>query len=144
MKILIIHGPNLNLLGKREPEKYGVTNSDDLVRLLKSDFESDDISYFQSNIEGEIINTIQQAEKIYEGILINAGGFSHTSVGISDAIRSIRIPAIAVHITNIYSRETYRHKDIVGEACFGSITGLGIKGYTLAMECLSDKIKEKG
>lgn len=142
MKILVIHGPNLNLLGTREPEKYGLYDSDGIIANLRNMFHEDEISYFQSNTEGEIVNIIQEANNNSDGILINAGGFSHTSVAIADAIQSIDIPCFAVHITNIYQREPFRHVDIIGNACQGTITGLGVEGYTLAMECLTDKIKE--
>ncbi|NQW43474.1 MAG: type II 3-dehydroquinate dehydratase [Bacteroidetes bacterium] len=139
-KVLLIHGPNLNLLGIREPEKYGHMTSELMVENLKLKFKDIELTYFQSNVEGEIVNNIQQAKEIIDGILINAGGFSHTSVAIADAIRSINLPVIAVHITNIYQREGYRHADIVGESCKGAIVGLGIEGYELAMECLMEEI----
>ncbi len=140
MDILIIHGPNLNLLGSREPEKYGTTSSEDILRGLTDKYPDIKFHYFQSNAEGEIINRIQEAASSVQGILINAGGFSHTSVAIADAVRSIKIPVMAVHITNIYQREDYRHTDIIGEACMGTIAGLGPEGYSLALECLTDKI----
>ena len=142
MKILVIHGPNLNLLGNREPEKYGNSSSDDIVDFLRIQFSETNILYFQSNIEGEIINAIQQAANNTDGILINAGGFSHTSVAIADAITSVAMPVISVHITNIFQREEFRHSDIIGNACQGTIAGLGIEGYALAMDCLLDKIRE--
>lgn len=140
MKILLLHGPNLNLLGEREPEKYGRLSSEGILEGLKRDFPKEDIQYFQSNIEGEIVNIIQQAQEQFDGLLINAGAFSHTSVAIADAIRSTHIQCIAVHITNIYQREAYRHTDLVGEACTGCIVGLGTDGYKLAMECLLDNL----
>ncbi len=140
MKILLIHGPNLNLLGEREPEKYGHASSGAIVAELQRQFGSVTLDYFQSNIEGELVNAIQQASKSHDGILINAGAFSHTSVAMADAIRSIDIPCFCVHITNIYQRETYRHQDLVGEACKGAIVGLGTKGYLLALECLLEEV----
>lgn len=141
MKILLIHGPNLNLLGMREPDKYGTANAESILANLKIQFPNDTISYFQSNAESEIINAIQNAKTDnYSGILINAGGLSHTSISIADAIRGIGLPTISVHITNIYQRENYRHMDIIGDACSGSIVGLGTDGYQLAMECLIDEI----
>ncbi len=139
-KVLLLHGPNLNLLGSREPEKYGKTTSEEIVRDLKSQFPDIAIDYLQSNQEGELTDIIQKSTANYSGLLINAGGLSHTSVAMADAIRSIAIPTIAVHISNIYNREDYRHTDIVGEACKGSITGLGTAGYALALECLLDEI----
>ncbi len=142
MEILIIHGPNLNLLGSREPEKYGSVSSEDIVKGLKSKYPELSLHYFQSNTEGKIVDRIQEASTSMQGILINAGGFSHTSVAIADAVKSIKIPVIAVHITNIYQREDYRHTDIVGDACMGTIAGIGPEGYSLALECLTDKISE--
>jgi 3-dehydroquinate dehydratase-2 len=142
MKILLIHGPNLNLLGSRQPEKYGNSSSEEILQHLQSGFSNGEISYFQSNSEAEIIREIQEANHHVDGILINAGGYSHTSIAIADAIRSIAIPAISIHISNIYNREIYRHTDIIGDACFGTIAGLGIEGYALALECLYDKITE--
>ena len=140
MRILLIHGPNLNLLGEREPEKYGHLSSEGIVDGLKKNFPQEDIQYFQSNTEGEIVNAIQQARGQFDGLLINAGAFSHTSIAIADAIRGIQLPCIGVHITDIYQREAYRHTDLVGEACSGCIAGLGTEGYALAFECLLDKL----
>lgn len=142
MEILIIHGPNLNLLGSREPEKYGSVSSEAIVQGLKSKYPELSLHYFQSNTEGDIVDRIQEASTSMQGILINAGGFSHTSVAIADAVKSIKIPVIAVHITNIYQREEYRHTDIIGDACAGTIAGIGPEGYSLALECLTDKISE--
>ncbi len=136
-KILLIHGPNLNLLGKREVEHYGNIDTEKIIQSLKEQFANIELHYYQSNLEGEIINTIQQANN-YDGILINAGAYSHTSIGISDALKTLKIPKINIHISNIYRRENYRHTDIVGNSCNGSIVGLGTDGYSLAMECLMD------
>ena len=141
MHILLIHGPNLNLLGTREPAKYGTANSENIVADLQSKFPDCNIAYFQSNAEGELVNAIQKAKGNYQGLLINAGGLSHSSISMADAIRSIDMPCISIHITNIYQRETYRHQDIIGEACKGAIVGLGTDGYQLAMECLLDEIQ---
>jgi 3-dehydroquinate dehydratase-2 len=142
MNILLIHGPNLNLLGTREPDQYGNASSETIVRDLKTQFLDCTIAYFQSNDEGELVNAIQDAKHNIQGILINAGGLSHSSISIADAIRSIGLPCISIHITNIYQRESYRHHDIVGEACNGAIVGLGIEGYPMALECLIDKLKK--
>lgn len=139
-KVLLLHGPNLNLLGSREPEKYGHATSEAIVNDLKNRFPDIALDYLQSNQEGELTDIIQKSAATYSGILINAGGLSHTSIAMADAIRSIAIPSIAIHISNIYNRENYRHTDIVGEACKGSITGLGTAGYALALECLLDEI----
>ena len=142
MNILLIHGPNLNLLGTREPAIYGTANSENIVADLQSKFPDCNIAYFQSNDEGELVNAIQKAKDKYQGLLINAGGLSHSSISIADAIRSTKLPCISVHITNIYQREAYRHQDIIGEACNGDIVGLGTDGYQLAMECLLDEIQK--
>lgn len=142
MNILLIHGPNLNLLGTREPAKYGNANSEKIVADLQSKFPDCNIAYFQSNAEGELVNAIQKAKDNFQGLLINAGGLSHSSISMADAIRSIGLPCISIHITNIYQRESYRHQDIIGEACKGAIVGLGTDGYQLAMECLLDEIQK--
>ncbi len=139
-KILLIHGPNLNLLGIREPEKYGYATSEDIFKHLKATYSVNKIDYFQSNAEADIVNAIQQSKAQYDGILINAGALSHTSIAIADAIKSVNLPCMAIHITNIYHREDYRHIDIVGDACVGAIVGLGVEGYDLAIETLLDYI----
>ncbi len=136
MTVLLLHGPNLNLLGEREKSTYGTLSSEALVEKLRNEFPGVTIDYFQSNHESELVDRIQGARHTHQGILINAGAFSHTSVAIADAVRSVPLPSICVHITNIYKREAYRHTDLVGEACRGAIVGLGTEGYTLAMECL--------
>lgn len=141
-KVLLIHGPNLNLLGEREPETYGNTSEKELLAELRRDFPGIEINFFQSNHEGELTETIQKAGKDVDGILINAGAYSHTSVAMADALNSIGTPAISVHISNIYRREAFRHKDMIASACKGSIVGLGIQGYSLAMECLLDLLKD--
>jgi 3-dehydroquinate dehydratase-2 len=141
IKILLIHGPNLNLLGEREPSAYGVKSSETVLEELRNEFPNIEIEYFQSNSESDLVDTIQASRKTCQGILINAGAFSHTSIAIADALRSIKLPAISVHLTNIYQREDFRHSDIVGEACQGAIVGLGTAGYALALECLLEKIK---
>jgi 3-dehydroquinate dehydratase-2 len=141
--ILLIHGPNLNLLGEREPGKYGYMGSEELLQSLRTAFGQYELAYFQSNIEGELVDAIQNARNVFRGIVINAGAFSHTSIAMADAIRSIGIPCLAVHITNIYNREPFRQIDIVGEACDGAIVGLGMQGYHLAIECLVDLVNAK-
>jgi len=143
MKIAVIHGPNLNLLGTREPEKYGHKTSEDLLCTLREKFAGLQLDYFQSNDEGALVNAIQDAAKTHAGILINPGAYSHTSIAMADAIMSVHKPVICVHITHIFQRESYRQTDIVGEACEGSIVGLGIDGYELALECLIDYIQTK-
>ncbi len=137
-KIFVIQGANLNLLGTREPEIYGNTTLDELHQHLKNKFTAIDFSFFQSNDESEIIDCLHQANEKAQAVIINAGGFSHTSIAIADAVASIKIPSIVVHISNIYNREKYREHDVVGEKCVGAIVGLGIAGYQLAVECLCD------
>jgi 3-dehydroquinate dehydratase-2 len=136
MKIQIINGPNLNLLGKREPEKYGRMPFEEWLDKLRSLFPEISFDYFQSNIEGEIINKIHETGFSYDGIVLNPGGYTHTSVSIADAVASVKAPVIEVHITNIASREEFRHTSLVGKYCTGSIIGLGLDGYRLAAEAL--------
>ena len=137
-KILVINGPNLNLLGSREKEKYGNVSLQDIQK--KCEEHSDKIGliieFKQSNLEGEIVNFIQDAKEKYQGIIINAGGYTHTSVAISDAIAAIKTPVIEVHISNIYAREEYRQKSLIASNCKGSICGFGLKSYILAIESL--------
>lgn len=140
--ILLVHGVNLNKLGEREPTKYGNITSEQLLHQLKNNNKNCHLHYFQSNSESEIVNKIHESHLHYDGIIINAGAFSHTSIAIADAIKAVNFPCISVHISNIYQRETYRHTDIVGEACKGSIIGLGTDGYQLALEVLLDHINE--
>lgn len=134
MKILILNGPNLNLLGKREPEIYGSTSFEDYFETLKTKFHDLDLHYFQSNIEGEIIDKIHETGFDFDAILINAGGYTHTSVAISDAIAGVTTPVLEVHISNIYKREEFRHKSIISKECVGMISGLGLKGYELGIQ----------
>lgn len=134
MKIIIINGPNLNLLGRREPEIYGCRSFEDYFQTLKSAFPQVELEYFQSNIEGEIVDKIQQVGFSYDGIVINAGGYSHTSVAIRDAIAAVQTPAVEVHISNVFSREEFRHTMLLAPVCKGGVTGLGLQGYKLAIE----------
>ncbi|MEA3316607.1 MAG: type II 3-dehydroquinate dehydratase [Bacteroidota bacterium] len=136
MKIQIINGPNLNLLGKREPEIYGNMPFDKYLEILNSLFPNFTIEYYQSNIEGEIINKIQEIGNTYDGIIINAGGYTHTSVAIADALSAINCKAIEVHISNITNREEYRHTSLISPKCNGSIIGFGLDGYRLSIEAL--------
>lgn len=133
MKIQIINGPNLNLLGKREPEIYGAGSFDNYLHELKEKFEGVEIDYFQSNVEGEIINELQRVGFSYDGIILNAGAYTHTSRAIADTIASITAPVIEVHISNIFAREDYRHVSFLGSKCIGSISGFGLKSYELAL-----------
>lgn len=139
-KICIINGPNLNLLGNREIEIYGNQNLDDINNDLAKKFSDVEFLFFQSNNEHELIEKIHSIRKSYNALIINGGGFSHTSIAISDAISALTIPCISVHISNIYKRESYRTIDLISEKCDGAIIGLGTIGYELAVECLLDKI----
>ena len=136
MKISIINGPNLNLLGKREPEKYGNTSFDDYYKSLKDIYPGINFEYFQSNVEGEIINEIQNKGFTYDGIILNAGGYTHTSVAMADAIASVKVPVIEVHITNIGAREDFRRVSLIAPNCAGSIAGFGMDSYRLAIEAI--------
>ena len=143
MKIEIINGPNLNLLGKREPEKYGHSSFEDYLLVLKSTYPDIIFDYFQSNIEGEIISEIQRVGFSYDGIILNAGGYTHTSVAITDAIAAVTTPVIEVHITNIAAREEFRHTSLIGRNCAGSISGFGLDSYRLAVEAHFGLINSK-
>ena len=134
MKLQIINGPNLNLLGKREQNIYGDQSFDDYFKKLKTKFDNFELCYFQSNIEGELIDKIQEVGFDFDGIIINAAAYTHTSVGIGDAIRSISCPVIEVHISNTYSREDFRHKSFLSSHVKGVILGFGLKSYDLAIE----------
>ncbi|MEM7162624.1 MAG: type II 3-dehydroquinate dehydratase [Bacteroidota bacterium] len=138
MKFLIINGPNLNLLGKREPDKYGDLSFEEFLSELKEGFPEVEIAYYQSNVEGELINKIQEVGFSIDGIILNAGGYTHSSVAISDAIAAIECPVIEVHITNIYAREEYRQKSLLSPVCTGMIAGFGLDGYGLALAYLSN------
>lgn len=133
MKLIIINGPNLNLLGIREKEIYGETSFEEYLSTLKSKFKDVELEFFQSNHEGELIEKIQEVGFSYEGIIINAGGFTHTSVALRDAIASVSSPAIEVHISNILNREDFRKKSFLSDVCKGIISGLGLKGYEFAI-----------
>jgi len=142
MEIVIINGPNLNLLGRREPEKYGHSSFEEYLLILRSRYPRVRFSYFQSNIEGEIINEIHNSGFTRDGIILNAGGYTHTSVAITDAIAAVTTPVIEVHITNILAREEFRHTSLIGRSCKGSISGFGLDSYRLAVEALIE-IKNK-
>jgi 3-dehydroquinate dehydratase-2 len=136
MKIQIINGPNLNLLGVREPGIYGNTGFDEYIKQLRDIYSILEIDYFQSNVEGELINKLHEVGFSYDGIVINAGGYTHTSVALADAIAAIKTPVVEVHISNIYAREEYRHVSLTGKNCKGVLTGFGMDGYRLAIESL--------
>lgn len=135
-RILIVNGPNLNLLGLREPDIYGQTSMDDCLSRLRTLFADVQIDYFQSNIEGELIDALQQAGISADGIVLNAGGYTHTSVALHDCIKAITAPVVEVHISNIYQREDFRHTSLISGACVGSICGFGLDSYRLAIEAL--------
>ena len=132
-RIVIINGPNLNLLGKREPEIYGALNFDEFLPQLRNLFPDVTIDYYQNNVEGELINKLHEVGFDVDGIVFNAGGYTHTSVAIADAVAAISSPVIEVHISNVYAREEYRHHSLMAKNCKGVIAGLGLDGYKLAI-----------
>lgn len=133
MKIIIINGPNLNLLGKREPEIYGSQTFEAFLETLKSNYPQFEIHYYQSNVEGEIINKLHEVGYSYDGIILNAGAYTHTSVAIGDAVKAIKTPVVEVHISNTFSRESFRHVSYISPNAQGVILGFGIMGYELAV-----------
>ena len=134
MKLAIINGPNLNLLGQREKDIYGQLSFDDFLNSLKDKFKNIEFTYYQSNIEGELINKLQQFGFSYDGIILNAGAYTHTSIAIADAVAAITTPVIEAHISNIFAREDYRHTSYLGAKCKGSISGFGLQSYELAVK----------
>jgi 3-dehydroquinate dehydratase-2 len=134
MKIAIINGPNLNLLGKREPDIYGSQSFEDYFALLQQKFPSFELHYFQSNIEGELINKIQEYGFNFDGIVLNAAAYTHTSIGIGDAVKAISVPVIEVHISNTFSREEFRHQSYISPNAKGIVIGFGLKSYELALQ----------
>ncbi|MCE2497304.1 MAG: 3-dehydroquinate dehydratase [Flavobacteriales bacterium] len=138
MKIRIINGPNLNLLGIRNPEVYGSTSFEDYLNVLKSRFPQHELSCFQSNHEGELVEAVQACLNITDAIIINAGGYTHTSVAIGDALSAVGLPSIEVHISHVYDRETFRHESRLSHGVLGVITGFGLDSYRLAIEALSE------
>ncbi len=136
MRIQIINGPNINLLGKREPSIYGAVSFEDYLVTLRALYPDVQIDYYQSNIEGEMINKIHEIGFSYDGIVLNAGAYTHTSIALQDAIRAVSTPVIEVHISNVHTREEFRHKSMISCACMGVICGFGLDSYRLAMEAL--------
>jgi 3-dehydroquinate dehydratase-2 len=134
MKILIINGPNLNLLGTRESEVYGSESFESYFETLQNQFHTIELSYFQSNIEGELISKLQEVGFSFDGIILNAGAYTHTSIGIADAIKAITTPVVEVHISNTFSRETFRHQSFISPHAKGVIIGFGLKSYELALK----------
>lgn len=143
MKILVINGPNINMLGIREKNIYGNNDYNSLVEKIKKEANelNCQVDFFQSNIEGEIITSIQKAFGVYDGIIINPAAYTHYSIGILDALKSVNIPAIEIHISNIHQREDFRKKSVTAEGCIGQISGLGFEGYTLALRGLINLLK---
>jgi 3-dehydroquinate dehydratase-2 len=144
-KIIVINGPNLNLLGEREKEKYGNVSLKNIeTDCLNYGVENSvEIDFFQSNIEGEIVEKIQKIRKIYNGVIINAAGYTHTSVAILDALSILKIPIIELHITNIYNREEFRHKSLISKVARGIICGFGVKGYIMALDAMKNILKNE-
>lgn len=134
MKILIINGPNLNLLGKREPEIYGRESFEDFFETLKKDYPGHTLEYFQSNHEGELLDRLHEAGFSADGIVLNAGAYTHSSIALADAVAAISAPVIEVHISNVHRRESFRQHSYLSAYCVGSIVGLGLDGYRLALE----------
>ena len=141
MKILIINGPNLNLLGKREPSIYGFERFEDFLTQVRNQFSTVDIQYYQSNIEGEIVNFIQEAGNKASGVIINPAAYTHTSVAIHDALKSLIIPSIEIHLSQPAKRESFRHKSLIAEVVNGTISGFGPNSYLLAMKAIDDLLK---
>ena len=142
MKLQIINGPNINLLGKREPSIYGEEFFESCLTRLKRLYPDIQLEYFQSNIEGEMINKIHEVGFSYDGIILNAGAYTHTSIALQDAIRAITTPVIEVHISNVHTREEFRHKSMISCACLGVICGFGLDSYRLGIEALLQKQKQ--
>jgi 3-dehydroquinate dehydratase-2 len=134
MKLIIINGPNLNLLGKREPEIYGSETFEDFFKQLKSKFNNVELSYFQSNNEGEIIDKLHEVGFNYDGIVLNAAAYTHTSIAIGDAVKGITTPVVELHISNVHAREEYRHKSFIAPVAKGVLFGFGLKGYEMAIQ----------
>ncbi len=141
MRIQIINGPNINLLGKREPSIYGAVSFDDYLATLKARYPQVEFSYYQSNVEGEMINKLHEIGFDYDGVVLNAGAYTHTSIALQDAIRAIKTPVIEVHISNVHKREEFRHKSMITCACMGVICGFGLDSYRLAVEALLENKK---
>lgn len=141
MKIQIINGPNLNLLGKREPEVYGNTDFETFFSNLRHAFAGAELFYYQSNVEGELINKLHEVGFSFDGVVLNAGGYTHTSVALHDAIGAIKAPVVEVHISNLYAREEFRHKSLITAKCAGLISGFGLEGYAMALAYLVNRTK---
>lgn len=139
MKIQIINGPNLNLLGKRETSIYGDQSFEQFFETLKKRFPSVDLHYYQSNVEGELVNKLHEVGFSFDGIVLNAGAYTHTSVALHDAIGGIKTPVVEVHISNIHARETFRHTSLITSKCAGMLTGFGLEGYAMAIKFFTER-----
>jgi 3-dehydroquinate dehydratase-2 len=133
-KIIIINGPNLNLIGEREPKVYGNSSMEDYLTEIRNNFPEIQIDYFQSNVEGDLINKLQEVGFSYDGVVLNAGGYTHTSVAISDAVAAIHTSVVEVHISNVYKREEYRHQSLMAKNCIGVVAGFGLHSYKMAID----------
>ena len=134
MKLLLLNGPNLNLLGKREPGIYGDQTFEEFFTTLQQTFSAHALTYFQSNIEGVLIDEIQKADDVFDGVILNAGAYTHTSIGIGDAIKAVRVPVVEVHISNTFGREEFRHQSFISPVARGVILGFGLQSYNLAIQ----------
>ena len=143
MKILILNGPNLNLLGKREPGIYGTESFDSYLPALRQEFPGVEIDYFQSNSEGMLIDKLQEAGFSYDGVALNAGAYTHTSIALGDCIRAIKSPVVELHLSNIHAREDYRHRSMLAAACLGVVCGFGLDSYRLAVSALVNHARRK-
>ena len=141
MRIQIINGPNLNLLGRREPSVYGSESFEDYLAVLRSAYPDVEMAYYQSNVEGELVNKLQEVGFSCDGIVLNAGAYTHTSVALHDCIRAIDVPVVEVHISNIYAREDFRHTSLISAACAGVVCGFGMDSYRLALEALKGMMR---
>lgn len=139
MKLLILNGPNLNLQGRRDKSVYGAETFEEFIPRLRTQYPSITIDYTQSNIEGELIDALHRADGVYDGVLFNAGGYTHTSVALRDAIDAVSVPVVEIHISNVAAREEFRHTSLVGATCVGTIAGFGLDSYRLGIEALSNR-----
>lgn len=143
MKLLFLNGPNLNMLGTREPDKYGVQTLAEIEKMIKNEAKNIEIKFFQTNIEGELVTEIQNAKGVYDGIVINPAAYTHTSIAIRDALLAVEIPAVEIHLSNIHKREEFRKVSMTAAACIGQITGFGANSYKLGLYAIVDYLNSK-
>lgn len=143
MKLLFLNGPNLNMLGTREPDKYGVLTLAEIEKMIKNEAKDIEIKFFQTNIEGELVTEIQNAKGVYDGIVINPAAYTHTSIAIRDALLAVEIPAVEIHLSNIHKREEFRKASMTAAACIGQITGFGANSYKLGLYAIADYLNSK-